>query len=375
MSLPNYASKEEYSRGRKYPEKGHPYRSLYQRDRDRIIHSAAFRRLEYKTQVFLFREGDYYRTRLTHTLEVAQIARTIAKALRLNENLSEAIALAHDIGHTPFGHAGEAALNELLKDEGGFNHNLQGLRTVDFLEKRYVEFDGLNLSWEVREGIAKHSTRYDNPPQLKDFPDLATNEQPTLETQIVDIADEIAYDNHDLDDGLKYGLIKKENLRKIELWEKIEKEIKSKYRQIDAELERFLMIRAFINKQVTDLIKNSRLCLKENNIKTLAEVKNHPQRLIRFSKEMEALRKPMRKFLYDNLYYHWRVLRMTEKAKRIIKGLFEVYLQNPEQLPPSALKRRENDSLKRKIADYIAGMTDRFAMEEYKKMFDPYERI
>ena len=375
MNLPSYATKEEYSRGRRYPEKGHPYRSLYQRDRDRIIHSAAFRRLEYKTQVFLFREGDYYRTRLTHTLEVSQIARTIAKALHLNENLSEAIALAHDIGHTPFGHAGESALNELLKEEGGFNHNLQGLRTVDLLEKRYPEFEGLNLSWEVREGIAKHSTRYDNPPSLEDFPDLAVKEQPTLETQAVDIADEIAYDNHDLDDGLKFGLIKIENLRTIELWRIIEKEVRKKYSNLNEELERFLMIRSFINKQVTDLIKNTRLSLKKNGIKTWEDVKNHPTRLVSFSPEMNLLRKPMREFLYNNLYCHWRVLRMTEKAKRIVKSIFEVYLQNPQQLPPSVIEKRTEESLKRKIADYIAGMTDRFAMEEYKKMFDPYERI
>ena len=375
-SLANYATKHSDSRGRIYPEKEHPYRTIYQRDRDRIIHSQAFRKLEYKTQVFIIHESDYYRTRLTHTLEVAQIARTIGKSLRLNEDLIEAIALAHDLGHTPFGHAGEEIINELLKDEGGFNHNIQGLRVVDFLEIRYPRFRGLNLSWEVREGIAKHSTKYDSANNLEKFPELNTDKQPTLETQVVDIADEIAYDNHDLDDGLTSGLIDKKNLDKIELWQIKKKELKKMYPKVEQDMLKFLIIRSLINFQVTDLIEHTRRKLKSYNINSYKKAKNNKDRLVSFSGHVQKMREPLRKFLYDNLYFNRRVLRMTEKSKRFIKQLFDNYHKNPWQIPENLQGiNMKRDSLKRVIADYIAGMTDRFAMEEYKKLFDPYERV
>ena len=256
--LAPYAMKSSNSRGRVYKETEHPYRSCYQRDRDRIIHSAAFRRLEYKTQVFVNHEGDYYRTRLTHTIEVAQIARTISSSLRLNADLTEAIALAHDLGHTPFGHSGEEALNELMAKHGGFNHNLQGLRVVDYLEERYPDFPGINLSWEVREGIVKHSSAFDIAVKIKE---LAPKESPTLETQVVDIADEIAYDNHDLDDGLTSGLIKERDLENLPIWNKINKNILQKYAKIDRHKKQYLAIRSLIDLQVTDLIRET-----ENNI-------------------------------------------------------------------------------------------------------------
>ncbi|MBN2119459.1 MAG: deoxyguanosinetriphosphate triphosphohydrolase [Candidatus Omnitrophica bacterium] len=374
--LASFATKSSNSRGRKHPEKEHPYRTIYQRDRDRIIHSQAFRKLEYKTQVFITHEGDYYRTRLTHTLEVAQIARTIGKSLGLNEDLIEAIALAHDLGHTPFGHAGEEILNKLLDKEGGFNHNIQGLRVVDFLEIRYPDFQGLNLTWEVREGIAKHSTTYDLKADLQHFSDLDLDKQPTLETQVVDIADEIAYDNHDLDDGLTSGLIQEKDLEKIEIWKIATEKIKKQYRHIDQDMLKFLAIRNLINFKVTDLIEHSKHKLSSLNINSWKKVKSQETRLVAFSPYVSRLRKPFRKFLYDNLYCSRRVLRMTEKSKRFIQELFENYCKNPWQIPKNLLKQKiKKESLKRTVADYIAGMTDRFALDEYKKLFDPYEKV
>jgi dGTPase len=370
------ATKAKNSRGRKYSEKEHPYRSVYQRDRDRIIHSAAFRRLEYKTQVFVYHEGDYYRTRLTHTLEVAQIARTISKILRLNEDLTEAIALAHDLGHTPFGHAVEAVLNELTKEEGGFNHNIQGLRVVDSLEQRYPDFKGLNLSWETREGIVRHSANTEITGTFLEK-EFAKNEQPTIETQVMDIADEIAYDSHDLDDGIKSGLIFENDLNKeIKLYNTTLKAVKRKYTNLNQELRVYLIIRNLINLQVTDLIENTAKAAKKLKIVDSSDIKKSKNRVISFSEEMKELRKEMRKFLFDNLYCHWRVLRMSDKAKRFIKSLFYVYLNNPDLIPPVYKGNlAQNIGIKRIICDYIAGMTDRHALEEYKKLFDPYEKV
>jgi len=373
--LAKYSASSASSRGRKYKEKEHPYRTNYQRDRDRIIHSAAFRRLEYKTQVFINHEGDYYRTRLTHTLEVAQIARTIGRVLDLNEPLIEAIALAHDLGHTPFGHAGEAILNELLKDDGGFNHNIQGLRIVDFLEKRYPEFPGLNLSFEVREGIAKHSTRYDTRDSLKDFPEFGANEQPTLEAQVVDIADEIAYDNHDIDDGLTSELITFKDMSKIKIWTETKKRMKHSLK-LNPEVFKHTMIRNLINAQVTDLIETTFKDIRKHRINSLDKLRKRKERTAKFSQGMRNLRIPLRKFLYEKLYCSRRVLRMTDKSKRFIKELFENYYHNPWQIP-SDFQNKENKNffLKRVIADYIAGMTDRFALDEYQKLFDPYKKV
>jgi dGTPase len=367
-----YAMKSYNTRGRVYNEKEHPYRSSYQRDRDRIIHSAAFRRLEYKTQVFVNHEGDYYRTRLTHTLEVAQIARTIGYALRLNVDLVEAIALAHDLGHTPFGHSGEEALNELMARHGGFNHNLQGLRVVDILEERYPDFTGLNLTWEVREGIVKHSSLYDVGVKIKE---LAPDEQPTLEAQLVDIADEIAYDNHDLDDGLTSGLLKESDLQNLAIWNNIYTLISKKYAKIDPQRRKYLIIRSLIDMQVTDLIRETESNINKFKIKSCLDVKRLDKKIVTFSKQMLSLRRPLRQLLMNKLYHHYRVIRMSNKAKHFIQELFKVYINNPNALPWQIQKGISRDGTRRVVCDYIAGMTDRYALDEYKKLFDPYEKV
>jgi len=371
--LAPYAMKSKQTRGRQHPEPEHPYRTVYRRDRDRIIHSTAFRRLEYKTQVFVNHEGDYYRTRLTHTLEAAQIAAAIARSLRLNEDLVEAVALAHDLGHPPFGHAGEDALRELMKDQGGFDHNIQGLRIVDVLEERYPGFPGLNLTWEVRESINKHRTPYDQPGfEIALDPDVS----PLLEGQIVDIADEIAYDNHDLDDGLTSGLIKEEDLRGVVLWEEARATVEAKAPRLNPEIRKYQIIRTLIDRQITDLIHASATQLQQHQIHSVEDVRACRERLITFSEEMQELRKPLKAFLWNNLYHHYRVVRMADKAKRFIREVFEVYLKKPEQLPNttrSRLARGENPA--RVVCDYIAGMTDRYCLEEYKKLFDPFERV
>ena len=370
--LAPYAMKSSDSAGRLHQEDEHAYRSCYQRDRDRIVHSAAFRRLEYKTQVFVNHEGDYYRTRLTHSIEVSQIARTIANVLCLNMDLTEAIALAHDLGHTPFGHSGEDVLNELMAKAGGFNHNLQGLRVVDFLEERYPEFPGLNLSWEVREGIVKHSSVFDIAVAIKEF---YPNKMPTLETQLVDAADEIAYDNHDLDDGLTSGLIKEADLEDLEIWQKINRSIDQKYAKINPSSRKYLIIRGLINLQVTDLITHTQLEISRYKIKKYTDVGKVGIKLVDFSSKMKRLRKPLRQFLMQNLYHHYRVVRMSTKAKRFIRELFCEYLKRPAQMPPEIQRRIPSDGLRRVVCDYIAGMTDRYALDEYKKLFNPYEKV
>ncbi len=370
--LAPYAMKSSRSKGGTHPEKEHPYRPCYQRDRDRIIHTTAFRRLEYKTQVFVNHEGDNYRTRLTHTIEVAQIARSIARALRLNEDLSETLALAHDIGHGPFGHAGEDALCEMMKDHGGFDHNLQGLRVVDFLEERYPGFKGLNLTWEVREGINKHTTPFDHPNRNTA---LDPEKSPFLETQVVDISDEIAYDNHDLDDGLASGLLKEEDLSKIPLWEKTRREVLREFPILTGMLLTKQIIRSLINSQITNLIASSEKRLLERNIRSVEEVRQSRERFIVFDETMASERKVLKPFLMKNLYHHYRVVRMSDKAKRFLTDLFEIYLRNPEQLPPAFASRVPQEGAHRAICDYLAGMTDRFALDEYKRFFDPYERV
>jgi dGTPase len=367
-----YAMKSSNTRGRVYAEKEHAYRTCYQRDRDRIVHSAAFRRLEYKTQVFVNHEGDYYRTRLTHTIEVAQIARTIAAALRLNADLTEAVALAHDLGHTPFGHSGEEALNELMAKKGGFNHNMQGLRVVDYLEERYPDFPGLNLTWEVREGIVKHSSAFDKAVKIKELLPL---ESPTLETQVVDIADEIAYDNHDLDDGLTSGLLKEPELERLAIWKNIWLDISKKYATIDPNRKKYLIIRSLINTQVTDLIQETEKKILKLKLKSSADVKKAKGKIVSFSSSMHAQRKPLREFLMERLYRHYRVIRMSNKAKLFIQELFKYYVEKPEALPTQMQRKIAKDGVHRTVCDYIAGMTDRYALDEYKKLFDPYEKV
>ncbi|NQS99775.1 MAG: deoxyguanosinetriphosphate triphosphohydrolase [Candidatus Omnitrophica bacterium] len=386
-ALASFAMKSRDSKGRRHSEPEHPYRSAFQRDRDRIIHSTAFRRLEYKTQVFVNYEGDYYRTRLTHTLEVAQIARTIARALRLNEDLVETIALAHDLGHTPFGHAGEETLRKLMQDHGGFEHNQQGLRVVDYLEQRYADFKGLNLTWEVREGILKHTTAFDAPqlqnlkgdktPPLKELggsilvDKTPADKSPTLEAQVVDVADEIAYDSHDLDDGITSGLIDTRDLETVELWQEAQKQICKKYPQLEDEIKKYQIIKFLINLQVEEVIRHTELELGHLKIKTQEQVKNCPRKLLTFTPELDKKREHLREFLNQKLYQHYKVVRMSSKAKRFVQELFQCYLANPEQLPPSSRSRLEHDGVSRVVCDYIAGMTDRYAQNEYRRLFQP----
>ncbi|MBF0216475.1 MAG: deoxyguanosinetriphosphate triphosphohydrolase [Candidatus Omnitrophica bacterium] len=369
--LAPYAMKSRESMGRAHKEDEHAYRSVYQRDKDRIIYSTAFRRLEYKTQVFVNHEGDYYRTRLTHTLEVAQIARTIARALRLNEELVEAIALVHDVGHTPFGHAGEDTLMELMKDHGGFDHNSHGLRVVDLLEERYPDFPGLNLSSEVRRGIIKHSTPFD----LSRCYGTDVPGPWLLEIQVVDVADEIAYDNHDIDDGLKSGLLADSDLEEIPLWEEVARRALEGYGTVDQTIRRAQMIRALINAQVSDIIGNSIERLERSGIQSIDELAAFRERLVEFSDEMNRKRAHFREVLLNKLYRHYRVIRMSNKASRFLKSLFHVYADDPGQLPPNVRDKMTGRGEYRAICDYIAGMTDRYALDQYKKLFEPYERV
>jgi len=372
LILAPYATRSNKTSGRAHKEKEHDYRSIYQRDKDRIVYSTAFRRLEYKTQVFVNHEGDHYRTRLTHTLEVTQIARTIARALKLNTDLVEAIALAHDLGHTPFGHSGEDVLRELMADHGGFDHNSQGLRVVDLLEEIYPDFPGINLTYEVREGIIKHSTPFDKPRLYIPFESKGSS---SLEVQVVDVADEIAYDNHDLDDGLTSALIDEAALKDLELWNKVYRMVqKDKPKAID-KIKRTQAVRALINIQVTDLIKNTEKKLRNFKIKSSEDVRRFPEKIVSFSKEMNKLRSPLRKFLVDNLYNHYRVIRMSKKANRIIKDLFSVYIENPKQLEPSHSTRLMKEDKYTVVCDYIAGMTDRYALDEHEKFFDPHKKV
>ncbi len=370
--LASYAQRSRYSKGRVYREEEHGYRSCYQRDRDRIIHSTAFRRLEYKTQVFVNHEGDYYRTRLTHTLEVTQIARSIARSLKLNEDLVEALSLAHDLGHTPFGHSGEDALREIMKERGGFDHNTQGLRVVDYLEERYPNFPGLNLTYEVREGIIKHSTPFDRPRPALPF---ESTKSPLLEVQVVDIADEIAYDNHDLDDGITSGLIDESMVKPVPLWREVSAKVKKEFSHLKDEIRKCQIIRYLINDQVTDAILQTERNIKTFKITSLQDALEIPERIVRFSREMDEKRRPMRDFLSKRLYQHYRVVRMANKAYRFICDLFKVYVDEPEQLPPRTQSRLAKEDTYRVICDYIAGMTDRYALDEYKKFFEPYARV
>lgn len=371
LILSPYAMKSAESMGREHSEEEHPYRTAFQRDKDRIVHSTAFRRLEYKTQVFVNHEGDYYRTRLTHTLEVSQIARTIARSLGLNEDLVEAIALAHDLGHTPFGHTGEDTLSELMKDKGGFDHNSHGLRVVDLLEKRYPDFDGLNLSSEVRRGIIRHTSPFD----LNRVPDAKDIKGPyLLEIQVVDAADEIAYDNHDLDDGLKSGLLKVKDLEDIPLWDMAEKVSVGK--DMDQGPKRPQIIRKLIDFQVSDLVSSSQQRISSSNIQTVNDLSSDVSKgLIGFSDEMKDLRAPLKATLYDRLYNHYRVVRMSRKASRFLKSLFQIYVEGPDQLPGEVHAKIKERGKFRVISDYIAGMTDRYALDQYQKFFEPYERV
>lgn len=369
LTLAPYAVKSRESRGREHPEKEHPYRTAFQRDRDRIIHTTAFRRLEYKTQVFVYYEGDYYRTRLTHTIEVAQLGRTIARALGANEDLVEAISLAHDLGHTPFGHSGEEALHELMANYGGFDHNRQSLRIVTLLERRYSDFPGLNLTWEVREGLAKHTTEYDRGTGEGYEP----HKLPSLEAQIVNIADEIAYSSHDLDDGLRAGILNPSSLLDISIGRELIRELKINLNSFD-DLARHRLIRKLIDWSVSDALEETTRRLEKASPKSAEEVRNCGQYLVSFSEEMTSLYRELKAYLMENFYRHYRVVRMMIKAKRLIADLFRAYTSEPRQLPESVRARLAEEELPRIVCDYIAGMTDRFALQEHKKLFDPFER-
>ncbi len=380
MQLAPYAAQQSSSRGRRIAEDSPQYRSDYQRDRDRIIHSSAFRRLEYKTQVFVNHEGDMFRTRLTHSIEVAQLSRSIARILELNEDLSETIALAHDLGHTPFGHAGQDALNACMKDYGGFEHNLQSLRTVDKLEQSYADFSGLNLTFESREGILKHCS-IKNAKQLGDVGERFLNKKhPSLEAQTVNLADEIAYNNHDVDDGLRSGLLDIEQLLSVRLFKEQFDVVKQQYSNLQGRRRIHEIIRRMINRQVVDLIDTTRLNLNKALPDSINSVRNHTNELAQFSPEMLEMNLQLKQFLRKQMYAHYRVHRMSAKAAHIIQQLFNAFLNDPRLLNPKyqqiiAQKEQKNAELgkARAVADYIAGMTDRYAIAEYEKIFNPAE--
>jgi dGTPase len=368
-----YAVAAHNSRGRKTAEEAPQGRSEFQRDRDRIIHSGAFRRLEYKTQVFVNHEGDLFRTRLTHSIEVAQIARSIARSLRLNEDLAEAISLAHDLGHTPFGHAGQDALNNCMKAYGGFEHNLQSLRVVDTLEERYAEFDGLNLCFETREGILKHCSP-DNAARLGDVGERFLNKRrPSLEAQIANLSDEIAYNNHDVDDGLRSGLISLEQLEAVPLVAEQLKTVRDAYPGLPERRVVHETVRRMINVLVTDLIGQSESNIEACSPATLEDVRNAPT-LIAYSSGMNEQQRELKNFLRIHLYRHYRVLRMSAKAQRIIGDLFGIFMSDSRLLPPQFQRLAEQDRA-RAVADYIAGMTDRYAIREHRRIFAVEELV
>lgn len=372
--LADYAMKSKLSRGREFDEPVHPYRTPFQRDKDRIIHSTAFRRLEYKTQVFVNHEGDHYRTRLTHTLEVAQISRALARALNVNEDLSEAIALAHDLGHTPFGHSGEVTMNELMKDHGGFEHNKQSLRVIEFLEHKYADFRGINPTYELREGLIKHETEYDKPAVSHLHPE----ENATIEAQIVNLADEIAYICHDADDGITSGILTDKMLSSnVELWREASNETKQRYPNLNWEKHKDVTVRGLINILVSSVYDESVKRIKENKIKTLEDVRNFDNQIVCYPSEMKLKTSVMKKFLYENMYYSTRVFRMAEKAKRILTDMFNTYTTEPRQLPETTQRKINHEGLDKYqvVCDYIAGMTDRYALQEYKRLFDPFEKV
>lgn len=370
QNLAPFASKSRNSRGRSHKEEEHPFRTIYMRDRDRVIHSSAFRRLEYKTQVFIYHEGDHYRTRLTHTMEVAQIGRSLARALRLNEDLCEAIALSHDLGHPPFGHSGEGALDAFMKEHGRFEHNLHALRVVDHVENRYPDFRGLNLSWETREAIAKHAKRPDDP-SLDEFRKF---KRPSLEAQMVDVADSVAYNAHDLDDGLFAGLLKTEKLNEVSLWRRFHDGISSKG-DLPQKLVNYQVIRHIINAQVGDLASQTEKNVERLSIKSPDEARNSPETVSCFSDEMQKEHRELKSFLREHMYKSHRVIRMEVKAHKVIKDLFDAYAKRPELLPENVYKRLEGEEKNRLICDYIAGMTDKYALEEHNKLFDPMSRV
>ncbi|HMQ10817.1 MAG TPA: deoxyguanosinetriphosphate triphosphohydrolase [Oligoflexia bacterium] len=367
------AVKTAQSKGRKIKEDAAEHRTMFQRDRDRILHCAAFRRMEYKTQVFVNHEGDHYRTRLTHSLEVAQIGRTVGRALKLNEDLIEALVLAHDLGHTPFGHAGEDMMAKLMLEHGGFEHNSQSLRIVDVLEHRYPTFRGLNLCFEVREGIVKHSANW----QKEKIPtELLPEEYPSLEAQLIDYVDEIAYNNHDIDDGLASNMIDIDDLRSVDLWQMAEKRAQQKYPNVSWPNNKYVCISSMMSILVSDLIEQTQTMIQKSGVQCYQDIRVHSEALAGFSSEIYEKNQKLKIFLRDKLYSHYRVVRMEEKAKRIISDLFNSFIQRPGQIPSDFINQHpEPKNTARVICDYIAGMTDRFATREHVKLFNPQAKV
>lgn len=368
-TLAPYAAMSRYSRGRRHPDHEPDYRTAFQRDRDRVVHAAAFRRLEYKTQVFVNDLGDYYRTRLTHTLEVAQIGRTMARALAINEDLVEVICLAHDLGHPPFGHSGETALNALLADHGGFNHNHQSYRVVSELERRYPRWHGLNLTFETLEGIAKHETEYD----LSLVAGFDYDKRGGLEAQVANIADELAYNAHDLDDGLQSGLITPRQLKDLEIWQLLCERLEWNDDELD-EVTRHRFIREQIGLQVDDALRTTHAALEALQPQSADDIKNLSANIVAHSEQFKTYNRALKAFLYENMYYHPSVVRMSKRAERFINDLFTSFVSEPRQLPREFQQQVEENGLYRVVGDFIASMTDRSAMQEYSRLFDPLTR-
>lgn len=364
-ALAPYAALASASRGRLHPEGESSHRTAFQKDRDRVIHTSAFRRLEYKTQVFVNYEGDYYRTRLTHTLEVAQVARAITRALGLNEDLAETVALAHDLGHPPFGHAGERTLDRLAQALGGFDHNRQSLRIVTELERRYPGFAGLNLSWETLEGIMKHETEYD-------LADLAwePDSRPSLEAQVVNIADEAAYNAHDLDDGLRSGHLSAVQVAEVPLLGELLKRLQLDPHHVDAQ-GRYTLIRELLGLMIDDTIRHTHTTLVEVGVGSIDDIRAHPETLAGHSEALRPALAELKAFLYTNLYRHHRQIRMTRKADLILERLYQAYVELPEMLPPQVVSETDRLGVERAVVDYLSGMTDRYAIDEYRRLFDP----
>ncbi|MFN3409334.1 MAG: deoxyguanosinetriphosphate triphosphohydrolase [Limisphaerales bacterium] len=367
LILAPYAQFSADTRGRKYREEPPEWRTHYQRDRDRVIHSRAFRRLEYKTQVFLNGTGDHLRTRLTHTIEVAAISRNIARALRLNEDLCETIALAHDLGHSPFGHKGETALARLMKGHGGFEHNRQSLRIVEELEQKYPSFPGLNLTWEVREGLVKHYTAYDHPSKRKGFDAKSSS----LEAQVANLADEITYYSHDLDDGLDAGLLDEKQLRKhVELWRIAARAVEKQFGPLaDDESRRYFTIRTLIDMQVKDVVERSEELIAAAGVRSADEVRLQPRALVQYSPKRRSQNLELRDYLYRNLYFNPVVHQPNMRAVRMLEELFRHFLEHPKEIGSLSRKRIKKDGLHRAVCDYLAGMTDRYAIQEHERLF------
>ena len=362
-ALAPFAQKSGDSRGRKYPETSHAYRTEFQRDRARVIHSRAFRRLEYKTQVFLNGTGDHLRTRLTHSIEVASISRTIARALSLNEDLAESIALAHDLGHSPFGHSGEEMLAECMRADGGFDHNRQSLRVVELLENAYPSFPGLNLTFEVREGLQKHQAFYDPPAAGEE-----TYRCPSLEAQIANLADEITYYSHDLDDAVDFEILSASQLEETQVWQRSHRAVLTRHPEVQEPELHKLIIRDIIDVQVRDVVVSSANAIKQAGVRSADEVRRQATPLICYSDDLFKANSELRKFLYQNVYYHPRVAEVNQNACEMLRRVFEEYLADPAQLGEAATKRIESEGLPRTVCDYIAGMTDRYLMEEHARL-------